>query len=70
MRKALSGFIAARSTEMRETLSRRLKALEKRFAAEIPERPADREGHITFAMRNALGGIVMWCQISEEDAAL
>ena len=55
---------------MRETLSRRLKALEKRFAADNPERPADLPGHITFAMRNALGGIVMWWQISEEDAAL
>lgn len=66
----MSGFIAARSTEMRETLSRRLKALEKRFAADNPERPADLPGHITFAMRNALGGIVMWWQISEEDAAL
>lgn len=51
-------------------LSRRLKALEKRFTADNPERPADLPGHITFAMRNALGGFVMWCQISEEDAAL
>ena len=51
-------------------LRRRLKTIERRFAAEQSERPADRAGFITIAMRNAIGGLAMWCQVSEEDAAL